>query len=76
MENLPYKVTEGTEMSATTLKKGDKVVMHTCEEAEHYDGKLWVCKSDEYKLHPKQDYTVIWLDEWDFATKYLQKVEL
>lgn len=60
------------------LKKGDKVVMHTCGEAEHYNGKIWVCRTDEQKLHEKHDYTVVWLHGFSgcFATEYLQKVEL
>jgi hypothetical protein len=60
------------------LKKGEIVVMHTCGEAEHYDGKLWVCRTDEQKLHPKHDYTVVWLEGFSgaFNTKYLQRVDV
>jgi hypothetical protein len=59
------------------LKKGDTVVMHTCGEAEHYNGKLWVCRTDEQKLHKSHDYTVVWLEGFSgcFAAKYLQKVD-
>lgn len=63
-----------------TLKKGDAVVMHTCMEADNPDnfGKLWTCKTDEFKHHPNHNYTVIMLDGFSgsFATKYLQKVIL
>lgn len=60
------------------LKKDDVVVMHTCDEAEHYDGKLWTCKTDEQKLHEEHNYTVVWLEGFSgcFATKYLQKVDV
>lgn len=60
------------------LKKGDVVVMHTCGEAEHYAGKLWVCKTNEQKLHEEHNYTVVWLEGFSgcFNTKYLQKVDV
>jgi hypothetical protein len=60
------------------LKKGDTVVMHTCGEAEHYDGKIWICRTDEQKLHEKHNYTVVWLEGFSgcFATEYLQKVDV
>lgn len=60
------------------LKKGDVVVMHTCGEAEHYDGKLWICRTDEQKLHKEHNYTVVWLEGFSgcFAAKYLQKVDV
>lgn len=32
------------------LKKGDKVIMHTCLEAEKHEGKIWVCRTDEYEI--------------------------
>ena len=31
-----------------TLKKGDKVVMHSCAEADHDFGKIWTCATDSY----------------------------
>ncbi|MEH6943568.1 hypothetical protein [Bacillus sp. JJ722] len=60
------------------LKKGDKVVMHTCGEAEHYNGKIWTCKTDEFKHHPNHDYTVIMLEGFSgsFHTEFLQLVDL
>lgn len=33
------------------LKKGDKVVMTNCGEAEHYAGKVWECITDQRKSH-------------------------
>ncbi|MBM7607555.1 hypothetical protein JOD29_000799 [Lysinibacillus composti] len=65
-------------MSVKPLKEGDKVVMHTCIEAEKYDGILWTCATDEFKHHPNHDYTVIMLKGFSgsFATKYLQKVNI
>lgn len=60
------------------LKKGDKVVMHTCIEAEQHDGNIWTCQTDEQKLHPKHDYTVVWLEGYSgaFDTMFLQRVNL
>lgn len=65
-------------MSVKPLEKGDKVVMHTCIEAETHDGKIWTCKTDEFKHHPNHDYTVIMLENFSgsFATMYLQKVNI
>lgn len=65
-------------MSVKPLKKGDKVVMHSCIEAEAHDGTIWICDSDEFKHHPKHDYTVIMLKGFSgsFQTEYLQKVKL
>ncbi|MCD3217456.1 hypothetical protein G8S55_09385 [Clostridium botulinum C] len=34
-------------MEKELLKKGDKVVMHTCLESEKYNGKIWTCATDE-----------------------------
>jgi hypothetical protein len=61
------------------LKKGDKVVIHTCGEAEHYNGKIWTCKTDEFVSGNgiyQQD--VIFLEGFSgsFVTKYLQKVNV
>jgi hypothetical protein len=60
------------------LIKGDKVVMHTCGEAEHYDGRIWTCRTDEQKLHEDHNSTVVWLEGFSgsFAAKYLQRVNL
>lgn len=65
-------------MVQTPLKKGDVVVMHTCIEAERYNGQLWTCRTDEFKHHPNHDYTVVMLEGFSgsFATEYLQKVNL
>lgn len=65
-------------MSVKPLKKGDKVVMHTCMEAEAHDGTIWTCTTDEFKHHPKHDYTVIMLDGFSgsFQTEYLQKINI
>lgn len=57
------------------LKKGDKVVMHTCLEAERHAGKIWTCRSDESEMCGSK---VVWLDDFSgaFATKFLQKVNV
>lgn len=59
------------------LKKGDVVVMHTCSEAEMYEGKLWICKTDEYTNGEgvyKQNVVSLEGMTSCFLTKYLQKV--
>lgn len=63
------------------LKKGDIVVMHTCGEAEHYNGKLWACKTDEYINCEGQgvyEQKLVFLEGFScsFLTKYLQKVDV
>lgn len=65
-------------MSVKALQKGDQVVMHSCMEAEQHDGQLWTCETNEFKLHPTHNYTVIMLDGYSgsFATEYLQKVNV
>lgn len=58
------------------LKKGDKVVMHTCGEAEHYKGKIWTCSSNEFTSSAKQQ--VVFLEGFSgyFLVNYLQMVDL
>lgn len=65
-------------MSVTPLKKGDKVVMHTCIEADSHDGTVWTCSTNEFKHHPNHDYTVVMLEDYSgsFCTEFLQKVNL
>ena len=65
-------------MSVKPLKKGDKVVMHTCIEAKAHDGTVWTCTTDEYQQYSEHSYTVIMLEGFSgsFATKYLQKVNI
>lgn len=37
-------------MSEIKLKKGDKVVMHTCLESKGKNlGKVWTCRTDSFK---------------------------
>jgi hypothetical protein len=59
-----------------SLKQGDKVVMHTCMEAEIYNGNVWTCRTNETELSPGQN--VVWLENFSgcFHTKYLQRVNL
>jgi hypothetical protein len=58
------------------LRKGDTVVMHTCGEAEHYEGQLWICETDEFKS--SSGTMVVFLEGFSgyFTTKYLQKVNV
>ena len=68
----------GKRMSVNPLLKGDRVVMHTCIEAEANDGKVWICDCNEFKLHPKHAYTVVMLEGFSgsFQTEYLQKINI
>lgn len=58
------------------LEKGELVVMHTCGEAEHYDGKLWKCKTDEFI--PSSGSPVVFLEGFSgyFLCQYLQRVDV
>ena len=58
------------------LKKEDKVVMHTCGEADHYKGRIWTCRSDEFTSSAKQQ--VVFLEGFSgyFLVDYLQIVDL
>jgi hypothetical protein len=58
-----------------SLKKGDKVVMHTCGEANIYDGKIWTVTSDVWELCGSK---VVMLEGYSgaFAVKYLQRVNI
>ncbi|KAF2421636.1 MULTISPECIES: hypothetical protein [Bacillus subtilis group] len=58
------------------LKKGELVVMHSCGEAEHYDGKIWPCASDEFT--DRADQKVVFLEGFSgyFLAEFLQRVKL
>ncbi|MCU5514402.1 hypothetical protein OCF62_07435 [Bacillus wiedmannii] len=58
------------------LKQGDKVVMHTCGEAEHYNGKIWTCRTDQYEASSGSQ--VVFLEGFSgyFLAEYLQIVHL
>jgi len=63
-------------VSNEPLKKDDKVVMHTCGEAEHYKGQIWTCKGDEFTSSSGSQ--VVFLEGFSgyFLVKYLQQVNL
>jgi len=66
-------------MERELLKKGNKVVMHTCIEAEKYNGKIWTCKTDEYiKGEGIYKQNLVFLEGFSgcFSTEYLQKVNI
>lgn len=60
---------------ANVLFKGDKVVMHTCIEARHYEGKIWECECDSWDNYGTE---LVMLKGFSggFWTKYLQKVNI
>lgn len=65
------------ENKTSTFKKNDKVVMHSCGEANfpEYKGKLWVCLTDSFLSKCKDD--VVFLEDFSgyFLTEYLQVVQ-
>jgi phosphoribosyl-ATP pyrophosphohydrolase len=58
------------------LKKGDKVVMHTCLEAETYNGRIWTCEGDEFKANSSGNGVFLEGFSGYFYTEYLQKVNV
>lgn len=61
------------ERKTTTLKKGDKVVMHTCMEANFYKDRVWTCKTDSYKKESGTE--VVFLEGFRgcFSVDFLKK---
>lgn len=60
------------------LKQGDIVRIHTCDEAIHYNGMLWVCRTDEFTRGIgvyKENLVFLEGFSGSFMTKYLQNVE-
>ena len=55
--------------------KGDKVVMHTCIEAKHYNGKIWECATDSWDNYGTE---LVMLEGFSggFCTEFLQKVNV
>lgn len=67
------------ENKTETLKKGDKVVMHTCGEARYYKGKIWTCQTDSYNSG-SVNYgfeEMVFLEGFigAFAVQYLQVIQ-
>lgn len=58
------------------LKKGDKVVMHTCLEAETHNGRIWTCEGDEFKANSSGNGVFLEGFSGWFYTEYLQKVNI
>ncbi|GED69409.1 hypothetical protein BRE01_31110 [Brevibacillus reuszeri] len=60
------------------LKKGDKVVMHTCLAASipAYQGKVWTCKSEESIAENGKPVVLLEGFQGPFTTEYLQKVNM
>lgn len=64
-------------MNTKILKKGDKVVMHTCMESKGKNfGKIWTCRTDSFKNDAGDE--VVFLDGFSgsFDTEFLQPVSL
>lgn len=61
------------------LKKGDRVVMHTCIEAEVHGGRIWTCSGDQFTRGTgalAQDSIFLEGFSGSFAPEFLQKVIL
>lgn len=61
------------------LKKGERVVMHTCIESEEHPGKIWTCKTDQFTRGTgvyEQDSVFLEGYSGSFAPEFLQKVML
>lgn len=66
-------------MERELFKKGDKVVMHTCIEAEKYNGKIWTCRTDEFtRGEGVYEESLVFLEGFSgsFAAEYLQKLNI
>ncbi len=68
-------------MAKKKFKKGDRVVIHTCGEANfpQYKGKVWTCESDSFKREsPIKQPELVFLEGFSgsFNCKYLQIVNL
>lgn len=57
------------------FKKGDKVVMHTCGEADHYLGKVWKCRSDSFMDSANQEVVFLHGFGGHFLCEFLQVVK-
>ena len=64
------------ENKTATFSKGEKVVMHTCLEADYFKGKVWECLTDSYKDRCGQDVVFLTGFSGSFLTKFLQKVQV
>lgn len=66
--NFNYKL--GHEL----LQPGDKVMMHTCLEADHYKDKVWICESKEFRS--ASGTYVVFLEGFSgyFSTEFLNKI--
>ncbi|WP_339189757.1 hypothetical protein MKY54_05180 [Paenibacillus sp. FSL P2-0121] len=61
------------------LKKGDRVVMHTCIEPETQNGRIWTCSSDQFTRGSgvlAQDSVFLEGYSGSFSPEFLQKVIL
>jgi hypothetical protein len=64
-------------MNGIVLRKGDRVVMHTCMESKGENfGKIWTCRTDSFKNDAGNE--VVFLDGFSgsFDTEFLQPVSV
>ena len=54
-----------------TFKKGDKVFMVNCGEAEHYSNRIWTCMTNSFK-QGGSDLVFLHGFSGSFLTKYLK----
>jgi hypothetical protein len=66
------------ENSTESLMKGDKVVMHSCWEAQQYCGRIWICLSDVFEQENSMgpNFKLVYLEgfELKFRVEFLRKV--
>lgn len=57
------------------IKKGDKLKMVTCIEADTYKDRIWIARTDEF--NSDAGYAVVFLEGFSgyFACEFLEKVE-
>lgn len=64
------------ENKSYTLKKGDKVIMHTCYEStlDKYKNKEWICETDSFFSRSKEE--VVFLQDFSgyFSCEYLRRI--
>ena len=58
------------------LNVGDKVVMHTCLEAETHKDKVWTVSSNPWILGGHTEVVMLEGHRGCFATEYLRKVDM
>ena len=70
------KCNESYKMEMKNFKKGNTVIMHTCIEADKYNGKIWTCSGDSYIDKAGQECVFLEGFSGCFFCGYLQLVRI